>query len=201
MDAAANAGGGKRAIITVARQMGSAGREVARLVAERLGYRLVWREVINQAARRGGAPEAALAVIDELGLLGIQPSDEEYEAYRLAVQQVILELAEQGNLVIVGRAGQAILAGRPDTLHVRLIAPLELRAQRVADWQKISLESARAQIETSDRYRRKYLRRFYDQDWDDPNLYDLIINTGRLSLQQAAELICAAAQGQVQLAG
>ncbi len=201
MEAAENAGEGKRTIITVARQMGSAGREVGRLVSERLGYRLVWREVINQAARRGGAPEAALAVIDELGLLGIQPSDAEYDAYREAVQQVILELAQEGRIVIVGRAGQAILAGRPDVLHVRLIAPADLRAQRVAGWQKIPLASARAQIRASDKYRRKYLRRFYNQDWDDPNLYDLTLNTGRLSPGQAADLICAAALGEVQVTG
>lgn len=191
----------RRTTITLARQMGSGGREIGKLVAESLGYRLVWREVINQAAQRAGAPEAALAAIDELGLLGIQPSGKAYQAYKLAVQQVILELAEEGNAVIIGRAGQAILAGREDVLHVRVIAPAELRAERVAAQQGITLDCALAQIEASDKNRRKYLRRMYRVNWDDPSLYDLTINTARLSTEIAAALICRAALGESVTAG
>src|SRR5512143_2128601 len=97
------------AIVTISRQLGSLGSEVARLVAERLGYRLVWRELINQAARRSGAPEAALAAIDDLGLLDICPSPQACQAYRDALKQVIEELALEGNCVILGRAGQVLL--------------------------------------------------------------------------------------------
>jgi cytidylate kinase len=78
---------------------------------------------------------------------------------------------------------------------VRLIAPLELRIQRVADEQHIPLEAARAQIEASDQHRKQYLKRFYRVDWEDPSLYDLVINTGRISCEAACELICLAAKG------
>jgi cytidylate kinase len=115
------------AVMTISRQMGSLGSEIARLVAERLGYRLVWRELINQAARRSGAPEAALAAIDELGLLDMCPSPRACRAYRAAVKQVIDELAAEGNCVILGRAGQVLLKGVPGCLHVRLIAPVPTR--------------------------------------------------------------------------
>ncbi len=176
--------------ITISRQLGSQGREIASLVAIQLGYRMVWRDLINQAARRAGAPEAALAAIDELGLLGICPSPSACQAYRQAVAQVISELAEAGEVVILGRAGQIILAGHPDILHVRLVAPLQVRADRIALRYNITNECALAQIQASDANRAKYLRRFYNVRWDDPQHYHLVLNTGLLSLTQATEIIC-----------
>jgi cytidylate kinase len=178
------------AAITISRQLGSRGREVAHLVADRLGYRLVWRDLINQAARQAGAPEVALAAIDELGLLGLRPSRTASEAYCQAVRQVMEELVAAGNVVILGRAGQVILRDRPDTLHVRLMAPAQVRAARIAQSQGISIEGAIAQIEASDRNRRNYLKRFYHVRWDDPEIYDLVINTGRATPDMAANLIC-----------
>lgn len=183
------------AVITISRQMGSLGFEIGNLVADCLGYRIVWRELINQAALRAGAPDVALAVIDELGLLGLTPSAKNSEAYLRAVNAVVLELAGKGNVVLIGRAGQRILADFPGTIHVRLIAPLDLRIQRVAQEQNISSEAACAQIEASDQHRRLYLKRHYHVDWEDPSLYDLVINTGRISSQAASDLICLAARG------
>jgi hypothetical protein len=61
------------AVITISRQMGSLGREISEEIARSLNYRVVWREVINEAAKRAGAPDVALATIDELDLLGIRP--------------------------------------------------------------------------------------------------------------------------------
>src|SRR5512133_2201212 len=178
--------------ITISRQMGSLGFQVAREAAAALGFRVVWREVINQAAIRAGVPEVALATIDELGLLGIHPSGEALQAYLESVRQLMEDLAAQGRVVIVGRAGQALLRGRPDVLHVRIVAPAGLRAERVSASRQISLEAAQLQIEASDRARQKYLRQNYAIRWDDPELYDLVINTERLSTSAAAALICAA---------
>jgi cytidylate kinase len=177
------------AAITVSRQLGSLGFEVAQTAADLLGYRLVWRDLINQAARIAGSPETALAAIDDLGLLGICPSPEACQAYRQAVQQIMQELANQGNVVIIGRAGQMILGGWSEVLHVRVIAPRPLRIERLAARQEISPECALAQIEASDRRRRSYLKRFYNVQWDDPNLYDLVINTAHLAPTAAAQLI------------
>lgn len=180
--------------ITISRQLGSLGLDVAALVAEGLAYRLVRRQVINQAALRAGAPEAALAAIDELGLFKMSPSPQESQAYHAAVQQVMVELAKEGKVVIVGRAGQVILRDHPDVLHVRIIAPMALRVERVASRHGISSEAASAQIQASDRYRRNYLRRFYHVQLDDPELYDLTINTEHLTVSVAAEIVIAAAR-------
>jgi cytidylate kinase len=178
--------------VTISRQMGSLGMEVAQAVAARLDYRLVRREVINQAARRAGAPEVALAAIDELGLLKLCPSPRACHAYHRAVKQVMEELAAEGKVVIVGRAEQVILRDQMQVLRVRVVAPPPLRIARLVERQSISPEAAAAQIEASDRYRRNYLKRFYHARWDDPELYDLTINTEHISPAAAAELIAAA---------
>jgi len=183
--------------ITISRQLGSLGTEIAQTVAQRQGYRLVWRDLINQAARQAGAPEVALAAIDDLGLLGLTPSAEAMDAYHQAVRQIMGQLADEGCVVIVGRAGQVVLAGRPDVLHVRIIAPADQRAQRLAQSQGVALAAAQAQVRASDRSRRAYLRRHYRVAWDDAQLYDLVINTAKLPLEAAADLVCRALKGKV----
>jgi len=180
------------AAITISRQLGSLDADVAQAIAHRLGYRVVCREIINQAASRAGVPEMALATIDDLGLLGLRPSLAARRAYNEAVRSVLEQLADEGNVVIVGRAGQVILKDRADVLHVRLMAPVAMRAARVARQQNIPLAAALAQVEASDRTRRSYLRSYYHVRWDDPEMYDLVVNTQRLAPAAAAELICQA---------
>ncbi|MHB8113455.1 MAG: cytidylate kinase-like family protein, partial [Bellilinea sp.] len=148
-------------VITISRQLGSLGFQVGQAVAAKLNYRLVWRDLINQAAIRSGAPEIALAMIDELNLLGLTPSTDQFNAYFRVVGQVIQELAAAGGIVIVGRAGQVVLRDEPRALHVRVIASLDVRMQRISSYRGISPEAARAQIEASDRTRKSYLRRAY----------------------------------------
>lgn len=176
-------------VVTISRQLGSLGLNIGKKLADGLGYRLVERDLINQAAIRAGAPEVALAMIDELNLLGICPSPEQCRAYIQAVGSVLQELAGAGKVVIVGRGGQVVLRDHPKVLHVRIIAPLELRIERVAAGRKVTAEAAMAQIQASDRYRRQYFQKFYECQWDDPAMYDLIINTARIEPGVAVELI------------
>jgi cytidylate kinase len=179
-------------VITISRQLGSQGTTLGRQVAARLGYCLVHRELINQAARLAEAPDMALATIDELGLLGIEPDLEQQRAYLKAVQSVIERLAGEGDVIIVGRAGQAILRDHLKALHLRVIAPQATRIGRIVAAHGTSPKAARAQVEDSDRYRKNYLQRFYGVEWEDPSLYHLVINTGRVDLETAAELVCTA---------
>jgi len=99
--------------ITVSRQMGSRGDELALQVAGRLGWQRVCRDLINQAARSAGVPQVALAEIDELGFLGLRPSAKEWRVYQSQVERIIRDLADGGNVVIVGRGGQVVLHDRP----------------------------------------------------------------------------------------
>lgn len=181
-------------VITISRQMGSLGCEVAEEIARCMEYRVIWREVINEAAIRAGVPEVALATIDELNLLGIKPSQEDIDAYHRAVREIMHEINQQDNAVIVGRAGQVILREEDNVLHVRVVAPFDLRVLRMAERHHISLEVARKQVKTSDQARTRYLKRFYGAKLDDPDLYDLLINTANFNVKTAAGIVCRAVE-------
>ena len=90
--------------------------------------------------------------------------------------------------------GQAILQGRPGVLHVRIEAPLEHRIQRLMDRDETTPTQAELQIEDHDRAARDYVKRYYDLDPHDPMHYHLLINTGLLDLETAAQVIALAVQ-------
>jgi CMP/dCMP kinase len=175
--------------ITISRQYGSLGCEVAHLVSEKLDFRVAYRELINQAAVDCNSPEVALALIDELGLLGLSPSPKALESYRCSLSKVVHTLADEGNVVIIGRAGQSILQERQDVLHVRIVAPLQVRVDRVASRQGISKESALAQVKASDTSRKQLVKRLFKVNWEEPSLYHLVLNTGLLTPEMAAGAI------------
>ena len=181
------------AVITLSREMGSRGDDVARAAAERLGLRLVGRELINRAAKEAGAPEVALAEIDELGLLGVKPSAAALRLYREKVVAVIHELAAAGDVLLAGRGGQVILADQPGVLHVRIIAPLDTRLALVQARCRVPAEIAAARIEAADAARTGFLKRHFGVRGDEPHLYDLIINMAHLDVPATVDLVCLAA--------
>jgi len=180
-------------VITLSRELGSRGDDVAMAAAERLGLRLVGRELINRAARAAGAPEVALAEIDELGLLGVKPNPAAVRLYTQKVAEVIRELAARGDLLVVGRGGQVVLAGEPGVFHVRVIAPRPMRLQLVRERCNVSSEAAAARIDASDKARAAYLRRAHGVHWDAAGLYDMVLNMAHLRVEDAAEVVCLAA--------
>lgn len=178
------------AVITVSRQLGSLGCDIADTVVQQLGYRKVWQGLINQASRQARTPEVALDLLDDLGLFGLRPTPAVEKAYLEAVRDLIEEHARAGDVVIVGRGGQVVLRGWPGVLHVRIIAPLDVRVERLVQRQGISAKAALAQIRASDRRRKQFVERAYQVDWNDPALYDLVLNTASFDVSRAADLIC-----------
>lgn len=176
-------------VVTISRKYGCGGSSFAQALSKKCGFKLIWREVINRAAIQIGAPEIALAMIDELGLLGLCPDEKTCEAYINAVNSVMHEYAVAGNTIIVGRASQVILKEFDEVLHLRVIASEETRISNLIKRKNINSVSAKAQIEKSDSYRRSYLEKFYKIDWNDPTLYDLTINMDRLSIDQALDIV------------
>jgi cytidylate kinase len=175
--------------ITISRQMGSQGDELALQVAQRLGWQLVQRDLINQAALAAGVPHMALVDIDELGLLNLRPSAKEWRAYQNHVEGLIHAWAYKGEVVIVGRGGQMALRGWPDVFHLRVVTPLEMRLAQLQREKNISAEAAQARLEASAKTRARYLQRSYGVQLDNPTLYHLIINTGLLGLSPAVNLV------------
>jgi len=193
------------AVVTVSRQYGAGGRTVALRLAEALGFQVVDRELAEEAARRLGAdPEAALArdervpsLVEEVGLAlaAVSPGFEAATVPQLddrsladATRRVIESLAAAGGYVILGRGAQAVLGGRGDACHVSLVGRLPDRARRVAELQHVDGREAAARCQEADGERAAYLRHFYGKDIRDPLLYDVVVNTSEMSLEEAAEV-------------
>lgn len=204
-------------VVTVARTLGSAGEDVARAVAQRLDFRYVDYQIIQEAAREAGASPEAVAEAQRapslltriLETLARNPSMPEavwanptpliesplYTSadYRKFVERVIVETAEQGRAVIVGHAAQAVLKHRPDVLRTLITGSLDHRARRIARSMAIDEKSARKTAERSDQDRIIYVDRFYHIGWLSPDSYDLCISTDEINPEQAAELIVSVA--------
>jgi Ala-tRNA(Pro) deacylase len=112
------------------------------------------------------------------------------------IRHVIEKLWERGNVVVIGRGSQKILAGKPNVLHLRFIAPIDDRCKAVMAAEGTTAVEALKKIEAIDKLRAHYLERSYDADWGDATLYDLVLNTSSMSPEQTVDVIVAAVQHQ-----
>jgi len=115
-------------------------------------------------------------------------------AYGELIRRVILEYAQAGNVLIAGRGGQVVLKDFANALHVRIHAPEELRILRLVERLGLDQKEAERQIHQADKERVRYMKHFYNAPWDDPDFYHLVINTGKVSLDLATQVICDTAQ-------
>lgn len=197
--------------VTISREYGSGGGEIAARLARRFGWQLVDHQLVTEVARSLGETDEEAAERDERvagfvaraidGLQWVAPwsggqpghtADDDLRRHYAALREVVYAVTNVGKVVVVGRGAQVILADRRDVLHVRVVAPLERRADYVALREGLSLEAAEDRIKQKDDARARYLQAVAQRRPDDPHLYDLVINTGVLSLDQAVELVAAA---------
>jgi len=111
------------------------------------------------------------------------------EEYVRMVGMVILNIAKEGNVLIVGRASQVLLRDDQEAIHIQVVAPLPRRVEKLMHIESLTQREATQRILASDQARADYLRRYYGVNWLDPQLYDLVINTGRISIQTAVQLV------------
>lgn len=211
------------AVVTISRQFASGGNEIAARACELLGYALFDKTLMAKVAKEAGLTESEIVDFSEAShrsrsfldrLLGRQMTVAEIRTWqedisgvrkptvqRLTDEQAIamvrgtIEAAyRRGDVVIVGRGGQAILKGRPGVLHVRVEAPLEHRIQRCMDQMDLPQLEAELLVEEQDRAAVDYVQRYYGINPADPQHYHLVINTGLLDLETAAEVIVLAVQ-------
>lgn len=222
-------------IVTISRQLGSGGNEIAASVAEALGLRFIDREMINRAAREAGVPKMALQemeyeghrtlveqVLDILrqmppipnppetarreaavplsvhfgGIFSptLRPMSTAMDDYVRIVGMVIRDLAREGGVIIVGRGSQMLLKDHLAALHVQIIAPFGHRVKTVVEREGLESREAVSRVRTSDRSRSDYLRRYHNVHWLDSRLYDLVINTAKVPVKVAVELIVEASR-------
>ncbi|BCR04193.1 transporter [Desulfuromonas versatilis] len=178
------------AIITISREMGSAGIPIAHKAAEKLGYTLVDGEAIRKVAPDYGLTPEALEKADEKPPAFVEKLDEQIEVDLHQIELIVLEYALKGNVIIYGRGGQDLLKGVSHIFRVRIIAPFEERVERWAEREWLDPDLARTLVRKSDQQRAGFIKYYFDRDWADPLHYDLIINTSRINEDTAVKLIC-----------
>jgi cytidylate kinase len=178
------------AAITISRQLGSAGDYIASLVASMLAYKLVNKQSIIMEAQRRGLidPETANEIGDGRPPLLTRFHEGKSRAV-YAIRSILREVASKGNVVIVGRGGNIELKDYTDVFNVRIIADFETRVAWIKRENLVSRARAIKMLKDSDRERSQYVKHFFLVDWSDPELYDLVINTSKISPDVAASLI------------
>jgi cytidylate kinase len=182
------------AIITIARQMGSLGNETAANVARRLDYTLVDQATLQQAAEDYGMLQSELEEVHERRpTLVTRYLTMRHRAYLDMIQTIIYQYARADNVVILARGASVLLSDVPSALHVNVFAPFERRVEVVMAREGITRPIAEQLVRESDQDRAGYMRYLFDQDWMDPLLYDVMINTQIFTREYACELIVQAA--------
>ncbi len=182
------------AIITISRGSCSRGKEIAEIIANRLSYKCVSREVLLEASDRYGVDEIKLekAIHDApsiLERLGLKKAG--YIAY---IRAALTAKVRKDNVLYHGLAGHLLLKGIPHVLKVRIIADIESRAAIEAQREGMSLEKARLVIAADDEQRRKWAQSLYGVDPWDSSLYDLVVKVDRLSIEDTVDIVCDAAK-------
>ena len=181
-------------VITITRGAFSGGPELAERVATQLGYRCVSREVVLQASERYGIPEAKFTEILDTAPHWWERWQEGLRLYRIVLQAAMCEVAQGGNLVYHGHAGQDLFPGIRHVLKVYLTAPISYRVEQVRAREGMSESAALHYIEQVDKARTRRLQAIFGGDWRDPSRYDLVLNVARMSLDSAAHLIVEASR-------
>jgi len=115
-------------------------------------------------------------------------------SYLDAISQIILDVAKDGDVIIIGRGGQMVLQDHPGALHVQLVADEETRAGRVQQWEGVDHDQAIERMRAFNSSRAAFHKKFWKVDVWDPRLYDLVINTTRLDYAAAADLVVQASR-------
>ncbi|MBI3107370.1 MAG: cytidylate kinase family protein [Candidatus Rokubacteria bacterium] len=158
------------AIICLSHEMGAGGPEIGQLVGQRLGYRYIDQELISDAALRYGLLEEKLSHLDESKPSFFERFDAETRRYITVIQTALYEFAEGDNVVLMGRGGQWLLRGIPHVLRIRVMARRD------------------------DTERAGRMRYLYEVDLRDPALYDVVVNTEKLSVEGAVDLVAGLAR-------
>jgi cytidylate kinase len=176
-------------IITISHASYSGGAEIAEKVAASLNYRCADREVLIEASRRYGIPEAKYEEILATEGHWWERWLESLRLYRITLQAAMCEVAQGGSVVYYGRAGQELFPGISHVLKVLIVAPIEYRMREVKARKGLEGESARHFLKELDRVRNRRLRALFNADWLDPVGYDLVLNSSRIGTESAARAI------------
>jgi cytidylate kinase len=198
------------AVITISRQFGAGGKTLGEMLSERLGYTLYDNELIQMISEKAKVSESGVEFIEKEArgkfrnfISGMVPkaiSDIKLKKtpddaigevlYIDMLNEVITKIAEEGNAVIIGRGGQYILKDKKDVVHVLATARKEDRVNFLVNKYQLTPKEAQKAVELDDKRRLNLYRKYRKDDYDKPINYHLVLNTSKISLDSACELVC-----------
>ena len=182
-------------ILSISHEIGAGGPEIGQKVAERLGLHYVDQELISDAALRYGVLEEKLSSLDESKPSLFERFDAETRRTITMLQTALFEFAEKDRVVLMGRAGQWLLRGIPHGLRLRVMAPFDVRVKRLAKklagqmGEQTNPRTVQDMARRDDMEKLGRMRYLYEVDLRDPSLYDIVLNTEKLSIDASVELV------------
>lgn len=203
-------------LITISREFGAGGSDVARELGARLQWPVLDRELVHEVARRLRLDPRHVEPVDECtcswlarlvaSALLMTPPEQHVDmdshavvhadAVAEAARAAILARVQSPPLIVVGHGAQCLFRGRPGALHVRLVAPMEQRVDRICRRETCDRAAAAQVARRMDDVRRAYVRRHYHAEVRDPLLYDIQLNTGTIPLDVCVELLATVVAGE-----
>ena len=190
--------------LTLSRDEGTLGDEIARAVAQHLGWRVYDKEIVDDIASNSHVREELVRRLDEKsqslnydiileGILDMfaTPKGSGFgsEEYHESLLKTLATIAAHGDAVMVGRGANFVLRRSEDGIHVRILGSLEVRAQRFSSAHQLSMDAARRQLLARDEERREFIHYLFNQDYDDVRSYHAVFNTDHLSVNQVVNSI------------
>jgi cytidylate kinase len=194
-------------VITISKEALTDSEKIASSLAERLGWQYVGKHLVARIAKelnisqndvevfRRASQSGLMRFIDRYTCSIIQRVvDREYgclddKNYFETTKKLVEALYDAGNNIILGWGGQCILRDRPGVLHVRLVKDPELKVQELMKSHGMESQSAREFVEREENDSRSYINHYFGKDWADPALYDVVVDMGKVSPEDAVSLI------------
>lgn len=177
-------------LITISRGSFSGGKLLAECVARQLNYRCIDRDVVVQkASSRGVSPNDLIASLETPPAGALYTLNHKKYIYLVLIQAAIAEEVSTGNAVYHGLVGHRLFQGNITTLRVRVIAPMERRVQMAQQRMNIGRSEAIAYVAKMDEQRGRWTKYLYGIDWEDPSLYDIVLNLQNLNVEQACRFV------------
>lgn len=176
-------------VITISRGTFSGGKTLAECLSFKLGYRCIDRDVIVERAAARGVSEHDLRAALEQPPTALATLNHGKYVYLALIQAALAEEVRGGRAIYHGLLGHLLLKGGMGVLRLRVIAPMDLRIRLARERLELSRNEVIAHIRKMDEDRRKWTRYLYGVDWEDPCLYDLVINLEHISIDEACRLV------------
>lgn len=187
-------------IITIERQFASGGREIGKLLAEKLGYQFYNEEILELAAKRLNVSSSNIGHLEEVTQSSLMISlalaydftnnMPYYDVLFNVESEIIREIVQKGNCIIVGRCAGYSLSNRNDVLNVFIHADKEHRMERAVNDYKVPKNKAEAVLTKTDKRRSDFYSTYSGKEWGSMGAYDICLDSGRLDVNTCSDVIC-----------